>query len=116
MINGLHFTGKPAPKKARTIPIDIDRLKSRYLRQLPTAKSDWPKHKVTGYIKLALVEQEDVTTKDEKLNKVTKLSLQGDVDRVFKKKEVLGDLREIFFYGNKPCPRLIVIMGGPGEH
>ena len=93
-----------------------ERLKSRYLRQLPTAKADWPKHKVTEYIRLALVEQEDVTLNDEKLNEVTKLTLQGDVDKILKKKQPLGDLREIFHYENKPCPRLIVIMGGPGEY
>ena len=97
-------------------PIDVSRLKSRYLRQLPTAKTDWPKHKVTEYIRLALVEQEDVTLKDEDLNEVTKLTLQGDVDRISKKKVPLADLREIFHYENKPCPRLIVIMGGPGEY
>ena len=96
--------------------VDVKRLKSRYLRQLPTAKTDWPKHKVTEYIRLALVEQEDITLKDENLNEVTKLTLQGDVDRVLKKKQPLGDLRDIFHYDDKPCPRLIVIMGGPGEY
>ena len=98
------------------LPVDIDKLKTRYLRLLPTAKTDWPKHQVTEYIRLALVEQEDVTLKDENLNEVTKLTLQGDVDRILKKKQPLADLREIFHYENKPCPRLIVIMGGPGEY
>ena len=97
------------------LPVDIDRLKTRYLRLLPTAKTDWPKHKVTEYIRLALVEQEDVTLNDKNLNEVTKLTLQGDVDRILKKKQPLGDLRDIFHYENKPCPRLIVVMGGPGE-
>ena len=97
------------------LPDDIDRLKTRYLRLLPTAKTDWPKHKVTEYIRLALVEQEDVTLNDKNLNEITKLTLQGDVDRIVKKKQPLGDLRDIFHYENKPCPRLIVVMGGPGE-
>ena len=97
-------------------PIDVSRLKTRYLRQLPTAKTDWPKHKVTEYVRLALVEKEDVTLRDENLNEITKLTLQGDVDRILKKKQPLGDLRDIFHYQNKPCPRLIVIMGGPGEY
>ena len=95
---------------------DIDRLKKRYLRKQPTAKTDWPKHKVTQYIRLAIVEKEDVTLRDENLNEVTKLTLQGDVDRILKKKKPLGDLREIFHYENDPSPRLIVIMGGPGEY
>ena len=100
----------------RSSPIDVSRLKARYLRLQPTAKSDWPKHKVTQYIRLAIVEKEDVTLKDENLNEVTKLTLQGEIDRILKKKQPLGDLREIFHYENKPCPRLIVIMGRPGEY
>ena len=100
----------------RSSPIDVSRLKARYLRLQPTAKTDWPKHNVTKYIRLAIVEKEDVTLRDENLNGVTKLTLQGDVDRILKKKQPLGDLREIFHYENKPCPRLMVIMGGPGEH
>jgi len=100
----------------RSSPIDVSRLKSRYLRLQPTAKSDWPKHKVTQYVRLALVKKDDVTLRDENLNEVTKLTLRGDVDRILKRKEPLYDLREIFHYENKPCPRLIVIMGGPGEY
>ena len=105
-----------SPTTVKINLVDIERLKARYLRQQSTAKTDWPKHKVTQYIKLALVEKEDVTLRDENLNEVTKLTLQGDVDRILKKKQPLGDLREIFHYENKPCPRLIVIMGGPGEY
>ena len=121
----LHSTGfhstttKSNSEPATTVKIslaDIERLKARYLRLLSTAKTDWPKHKVTHYIRLAIVEKEDVTLRDDDLNEVTKLTLQGDVDRILKKKQPLGDLREIFHYGNKPCPRLIVIMGGPGEY
>ena len=101
----------------RTNPIDINvrRLKSRYIGKLPTAKIDWPKHKVTQHVRLALVEKDDITLKDD-LNDITKLTTQGDVDRILKKKQPLGDLREIFHYQDEPCPRLIVIMGGPGEY
>ena len=118
---GLHSTtteciSERAPKKLRTSPIDVSRLKARYLRLQPTAKTDWPKHKVTQYIRLAIVEKDEVTLRDKNLNEVTKLTLQGDVDRILKKKQPLGDLREIFHYQNKACPRLIVIMGGPGEY
>ena len=68
------------------------------------------------YVGLAIVGKEDVTLRDENLNEVTKLTIQGDVDNILKKKQSLGDLREIFHYQDEPCPRLIVIMGGPGEH
>ena len=100
----------------KSIPVDVERLKARHLRLQPTAKTDWPKHNVTEYVRLALVEKEDVTLRDEKLNEITKLTLQGDVDRILKKKQPLGDLRDIFHYQDKPCPRLIIIMGGPGEY
>jgi len=59
------------------------------------------------------VDREDVTVKDENLNEITKLSLQGEVDKILKKKVPLGDLKDIF---NKPCPQLILIMGAPGEY
>ena len=90
------IANEPAPKKMRSSPIDVSRLKSRYLRQLPTAKSGWPKHKVTEFVRLALIQKEDVTLKDNDLNEVTKLTLQGDVDRILKKKVPLANLREIF--------------------
>ena len=68
------------------------------------------------YVRLAIVEKEDITLRDESLTEVTKLTLQGDVDNILKKKQPLGDLREIFHYQNKLVPRVIVIMGGPGEY
>ena len=110
------IANEPAPKEMRSSPIDVSRLKSRYLRQLPTAKTGWPKHKVTEFVRLALIQKEDVTLNNDNLNEVTKLSLQGDVDKILKKKVPLTDLKEIFHYENKPCPRLIVVIGGPGEY
>ena len=62
------------------------------------------------------MDKEDVTIRDENLNEITKLSLQGEVDKILKKKEPLGDLKDIFHYQDKPCPRLILIMGAPGEY
>ena len=97
-------------------PIDVRRLKARYIKLLPTSKTDWPKHKVTEYVRLALVEKEDVTLNDKHLTHLTRLTLQGDVDKILKKKQPLSDLRDIFHYENKPCPRVIIIMGGPGEY
>jgi len=97
-------------------PLDISRLKARYLRGLPTAKTDWPKHHVIQYVRLALVEKEDVTLRDESLSEVTKLTLRGKVDQILNKKKPLSELKDIFHYQDKPCPRLILIMGGPGEY
>ena len=67
-------------------------------------------HYVTQYVRLALVDKEDVTIRDENLNEITKLSLQGEVEKILKKKEPLDDLKDILFYQNIPCPRLILIM------
>ena len=102
---------KPTSENMRSCPIDVRRLKSRYLRLLPTAKNI-----VMEYVRLAIVEKKDVTFRDENLTEVTKLTLQGNVDRILKKKQPLDDLRKIFHYQGKPLPRLIVIMGGPGEY
>ena len=100
----------------KVCPIDVSRLKVRYLNQLPTCKTDWPKHNVFHYVRLAIVEKECVTLRDEHLNEITKLTLKGEVDKILKKKTQLGDLKEIFHYNKQPCPRLILIMGGPGEY
>ena len=111
-------TSEPAPKnvKSSSVPLDVSRLKARYSKILPTGKTDWPKHKATWYIRLALVEKEDVTINDKNFDEFTRLTLQGDVDKILKKKKPLSDLRDIFHYENEPCPRLILIMGGPGEY
>jgi len=95
-------------------PSAVTRLQARYIRGLPTAKTDWPKHHVIQYVKLALVKMEDVTRYDKGLSETTKLTLQGEIDNILKKKEPLGEMKDIFHYQNKPCPRLILIMGGPG--
>ena len=114
---GIHSTTTSEPATTvKCSPLDVSRLKARYIKLLPTGKTDWPKHKVTRYVRLAIVEKEDVTLRDEHLNEITRLTLQGDVDKILKKKQPLGDLRDIFHYKNKPCPRLILIMGGPGEY
>ena len=93
----------------------IKKLQVRYIEKLHTSQTDWPRHRVTQYVRLALVKKEVVTIRDENLNEITKLTLQGEVDKVLMKKEPLGDLEDIFHYQNKPCPRLILVMGAPGE-
>jgi len=111
-------TSEPRIEKKELTALDVaaDGLRTRYLDQLPTAKADWPKHLVTNYIRLALVEKEDITDRSDQLNYVTTLTLRGGVDRILKKKQPIYDLREIFHYNNQPIPRLILIMGGPGEY
>ena len=103
----------PAPT---TSLYESKKLKTRYIRGQQLFDNDWPKHTVSKYIKLALIEKEEVTLKEEHLNEITKLSLKGSIDKILKKKKPLSGLKEIFHYGNQPCPRLILIMGGPGEY
>ena len=112
-------TSEPLTKKTKestALDVAADGLRTRYLEQLPTAKADWPKHLVTSYIQLALVEKEDITDSSDQLNYITTLTLRGGVDRILKKKQPIYDLREIFHYNNQPIPRLILLMGGPGEY
>ena len=119
-IIGVHTTteanSEGSAPTVKLCSIDVSRLKARYLNQPPTCKTDWPKHSVFHYVRLALVEKEDVTLRDEHLNEITKLSLKGEVDKILKKKQPLSGLEDIFSYEDKPCPRLILIMGGPGEY
>ena len=116
LIIGVHTTtesdSEGSAPTVKLCSIDVSRLKARYLNQPPTCKTDWPKHNVYHYVRLALVEKEDVTLRDEHLNEITKL---GEVDKILKKKQPLSDLKDIFYYEDKPCPRLVLIMGGPGE-
>ena len=46
------------------------------------------------YVRLALIEKTDVTIRDKSLNDITKLTLLGEVDKILKKKEPLGTLKE----------------------
>jgi len=90
----------------------ISRLKSRYCKHLSTDDTDWPH----SYIRLALVKQEEkITRVSPGLKEITKMTLQGQVDEILLKKEVLGGLKDIFHYKNTNCPRLILVMGAPGE-
>ena len=92
-------------------PLDVSRLKARYIKHLSTDHTDWS----LPYVRLALVKGEKVTRADKNLEEITRLTLQGQVDELLLRKEPLGDLKDIFHYKNKPCPRLILIMGSPGE-
>ena len=114
----INHIGHPViePPAPTTSLYESEKLKVRYVRASQQFRYDWPKHTVSKYIKLALIEKEEVTLKDEHLNEITKFSLKGSTDKILKKKKPLGGLKEIFHYGNQPCPRLILIMGGPGEY
>ena len=119
-IVGIHYTtesnSEGSAPTVKLCSIDVSRLKVRYLNQPPTCKTDWPKHNVFHYVRLAIVEKEDVTARDKHLNEITKLTLKGEVDKILKRKRPLGDLKDIFHYEKERCPRLILIMGGPGEY
>ena len=110
---GIHSTTTDKP--ATTVscdPLDVSRLKACYVKHLSTDDTDWP----LQYVRLALVKGEKTTRADKNLEEMTRLTLQGQVDELLLRKEPLGDLRDIFHYEGKPCPRLILIMGGPGEY
>ena len=62
------------------------------------------------------MEMENVTLNDENFYEFTKLTLQGAIDKIFRMKVPLVDIKDIFHYQNKPCPRLLLILGGPGEY
>ena len=84
------------------------RLQARYT---PSTGSDDPH----CYIQLALIKQSTISRHSKQLNEITKLTLQGHVDEVLQKKEPLNGIKDIFYYDDKPCPRLVLIMGAPGK-
>ena len=112
----MHYILIHYPKSASVItrpkPMNTTRLRLRYLNLPPTAKTDWLKHAVTSYVELAIVKKESGAQNKN----IIKHTVNGDIDRILKMKEPLADLRDIFHDRNKPCPRLIVITGGPGEY
>ena len=115
------ITGELPPKKKKvlsTLERIAEELRYRYLGQPPISqlKNTWPKHYVHNYVKLALIESEIISLEDDHIDNLTKLTLQGGVDMILKKKKPINELREIFHYNNEPIPRLILIMGGPGEN
>ena len=68
------------------------------------------------YIQLALVRDEMCDITDKKLNEITRRTLLGQVDEILKMKEPLKrGLEDIFHYNNSRCPRLLLILGAPGN-
>jgi len=99
-------------QREQTTPLDdaTNMLQVRYIRDFTSDEGEGP----VKYIELALVKNEKVIRVDKNLEDFTKLTLRGQVDELLQKKEPLGGLKDIFYYQNKPCPRLILIMGCPG--
>jgi len=91
-----------------TLQDAIVMLQSRYITEFEVEGN-------AKYINLALVKNEKVTRVDKILEEFTKLTLQGQVDELLQKKEQLNNLWDIFHYQDKPCPRLILIVGPPGK-
>lgn len=91
--------------------IDVSNIKARYLRHLSTEYTDWPQQ----HVQLALVKEERVTRAGKDIEEMTRLTLEGRIDEVLLRKEPLHGLSDIFHYQNKPCPRILLIVGGPGE-
>ena len=91
-----------------TTSLDVSKLRARYMS---TVYTDWPQH----YVQLALVKEERGTRSDKDIEEIAKLTLRGQIDEVLLRKEPLHDLNDIFHYQNKPCPRIILIVGGPGK-
>ena len=87
---GIHSTttSEPAPS-VKCSPLDVSRLKARYIKHLSTDHTDWP----LQYVWLALVKGEKVTRADKNLEEITRLTLQGQVDELLLRKEPLGGLR-----------------------
>ena len=97
-----------SPIHASTLDKIKERLKVIYN---PSPDSDDP----LCYIQLALVKDGVISRNDEKLNEITKLTLQGQVDEITQMKESLNGIKDIFYYKDSTCPRIILIIGAPGE-
>ena len=69
------------------------------------------------YIQLALVRDKICSIHDKRLNEITRHTLRGQVDEILNIKEPLKrGLEDIFHYNDSPCPRLILILGAPGNN
>ena len=100
------------PLKRRNTNSSLNLAINRYLENLEYNEEGWS----TSYTELALVKDDEKVTKEtiEDMEEITKLTLQGHVDKLLRRKVPLNDLMDIFHYQGKPCPRLILIMGCPG--
>jgi len=107
---GPQTTTKPS-EQTTSLDDTTNMLRDRYIRDFTSNEGEGP----GKYVELALVKNE-VTRVYKNLERSTKLTSRGQVDELLLKKEQLCDMRDIFCYQSKPCPRLILIIGGPGEY
>ena len=90
----------------------LDKIKERLkVMNGPSPDSDEPH----CYIRLALLKDGKISRHDKKLNDITKLTLQGQVDEITQMKEPLNGIKDIFHYKDTICPRIILIIGAPGD-
>ena len=111
-------TGDPPTKKIKeSTPLEVaaDGLRATYQTQPSPAQNDWPNYRITKYVRLALVEKPEKIYRADHEHHIGMLGLRGGVDKIQKERRQLNfdDLNEIFCNSNN---RLILIMGGPGEH
>ena len=111
-------TGKPPTKKIKqssAVDDAVKNLQATYETQPSPAQNDWPNYRITKYVRLALVEKPEKIYRADHEHHIGMLRLRGGVDKIQGDKKQLNfdDLSEIFCDSND---RLILIMGGPGEH
>ena len=124
--NQHHFTcpilhifadGEPPAKKKTTLrDVTISKLQTRYCKQLPTTRNVWLTNPVSQYVCLALVHKDTATSQDQNLAETTKLTTEGEVDKILERRKPLKDLKEIFYCENDFCPQVILITGAAGEY
>ena len=108
-------TGEPPTKKIRestALDSAADDLRATYQTQASPAQNDWPNYRITKYVRLAIVEKPEKTYRADHEHHIGMLGSRGGVQEE-KRHLTFDDLSEIFCNSND---RLIVIMGGPGEH
>jgi len=114
----LFVDGEPPTKKKTTLrDATISKLQSRYCRHLPTTRrlAALRNSAPMQYVGLALVNIDAVTKQDQNLIETTKLTADGEVDKILARQNSFSELKEIFFCENDYSPRLILIKGAPGE-
>ena len=67
------------------------------------------------YIGLALLHNDVVTKQDQNLTETTKLTADGEIDKILARRNSFSELKDIFCENNF-SPRLILIKGAPGEY
>ena len=96
-------------KGTKSSSVDVSKLKAWYIEHL-TSDTVWEQN-----VRLVLVKEERIKRSDKNLGEATELTLQGQLDELLLRKEQLCEIKDIFHYQNKPCPHLVLIIGGPGE-